>query len=499
MPMRIDRREFMKQGVIAAAGFGVSPTRIFEHGQQPSRAALKTVAEIDKAAIRKLASHIRGQMIAPADPGYTSACQDWMGNLPQKPGLVVRSAGTYDIVTAANFARDHELPLAVRSGGHGLRSTDGGILLDLSGMKKIEVMGPERVANVQAGVKLAELDKATGAHGLATVLGECPSVGISGFALGGGLGRLMGQHGSLCDNLLSAEIITADGKVLQASATQNPDLFWGIRGGAGNFGIATSFRLQLHPVGEVLAGELRYPISRARPLLRFFQEYMSAAPDSLDALIEIGSGVLQYAPDAQEPTVVINICCGGDLRAAEETVRPLRKFGPSMADTIRPMSYLAAQGLGGDLSAWLRHATPDYAGYFKTGFVTQLADDAINAVIAHCEKPPSSSWSVAFDHYLHGAICRIPTNEKAFSLRQPGYSFRLLSFQEVGQPDTSSAWVKSLHGALKPFSGGRIYLNYITDAAQESIRAAFATNYAHLANLKEEVRPNELLPAEPER
>jgi hypothetical protein len=489
MSMRIDRREFMKQGVIATAAFGASPTRIFERGQQPSRAALKTVAEIDKTAIRKLASHIRGQMIAPADPGYTLACQDWMGNLPQKPGLVVRSAGSDDIVAAVNFARDHELPLAVRSGGHGLRSTDGGILLDLSGMKKIEVMGPERVANVQAGVKLADLDKATCAHGLATVLGECPSVGISGFTLGGGLGRLMGQHGSLCDNLLSAEIITADGKVLQASATQNSDLFWGIRGGGGNFGIATSFRLQLHPVGEVFAGELRYPISRARAVLGFFQEYMSAAPDSLDALIEIGSGVLQYAPDAQEPTVVINICCGGDRRAAEETVRPLRNFGPAMADTIRPMPYLAAQGLGGDLSTLRRHTSPNYAGYFKTGFVTQLADDAINAVVAHCEKPPSSSWSVAFDHYLHGAICRIPTNEKAFSLRQPGYSFRLLSFEEVGQPDTSSAWVKSLYGALEPFSGGRIYLNYITDSAQESVRAAFATNYAHLANLKKKYDP----------
>jgi Berberine and berberine like len=216
---------------------------------------------------------------------------------------------------------------------------------------------------------------------------------------------------------------------------------------------------------------------------------MSAAPDSLVALIEIGSSVLQYAPDAQEPTFVINICCGGDLRAAEETVRPLRKFGPPMADTIRPMPYLAAQGLGGDLSGLLSHATPHYARYFKTGFVTQLGEAVIDAVVAHCEKPPSSLWSVSFDHYLHGAICRIPMNEMAFSLRQPGYSFRLTSFQEVGQPDASSAWVNSLDGALEPFSGGRIYLNYITGATQESVRAAFATNYAHLANLKKKYDP----------
>ena len=328
------------------------------------------------------------------------------------------------------------------------------------------------------------LDKATCAHGLAAVLGECPSVGVSGYTLGGGLGRLMGQYGSLCDNVLSAEIITADGKVLEVSATQSPDLFWGIRGGGGNFGIATSFRLQLHPVGEVLAGELRYPISRARALLRFFQEYMSAAPDSLDALIEIGSGVLQYAPDMQEPTVVINVCCGGDARHAEETLRPLRKFGPPMLDTIRPMSYLDAQGLH-DSSGVLSHTTTHrYARYFKTGFVTQLGEAVIDAVVAHCEKPPSSLWSVGFDHYLHGAICRIPMNEMAFSLRQPGYSFRLTSLQEVGQPEMSSAWVNSLHGALEPFSGGRIYLNYVYDQAPESVRAAFATNYAQLATLK---------------
>lgn len=479
----------MRQSAITTAVFAASPASIFERGQESSRAGLKTVAEIDKAAIRKLASHVRGQMIAPDDPGYALACQDWMGNVPRKPGLVVRSAGSEDIVAAVNFARDHKLPLAVRSGGHALRSTDGGILIDLSGMKKIELYLPQRVASVQAGVRLGDVDKTTCARGLAAVLGECPSVGISGFTLGGGLGRLMAQHGSLCDNLLSAEVITADGKVLPASAMQNPDLFWGIRGGGGNFGIVTSFRYQLHPVSSVLAGVLRYPIAKARAILGFFREYMGSAPDSLDALIEIGSGVLQYAPDAQEPTVVINACCGGDLRRAGETLWPLRKFGPPMADTIRPMSYLAAQGLGHDLSALLSHATSKYAGYFKTGFVSELSDSLIEAVVAHCESPPSSSWSVAFDHYLHGMICRIPMNETAFSLRQPGYSFRLLSFQEAGQPDTSNTWVKSLYGTLELFSGGRIYLNYITDQGQEGVRAAFATNYARLTNLKKKYDP----------
>jgi FAD binding domain/Berberine and berberine like len=489
MLTRIDRREFMKQSVVATAAFAASPASIYERGRESS--------EIDKAAIRKFASHVRGQVIAPDDPGYASACQELIGNRPQKPGIIVRSAGSNDIADVVNFARDHELPLAIRCGGHGLRLARGGVLIDLSGMKRIEVDVAQRVAKVQAGVKLGEFDKATCAHGLAAVLGECPSVGISGFALGGGLGRLMGQFGSLCDNLLSAEIITSDGRLVRASATENPDLFWAIRGGSGNFGIVTSFCFRLHPVGSVLAGMLQYPIANAPAILRFFREYMSTAPDSLDALIEIGSSVLQYAPDAQEPIVVINVCCGDDLHRAEETLRPLRKFGPPIVDTIRPMPYVEAQALGGNLSGTLRYATAKYSGYFKTGFVTQLSDAAIEAVVAHCEKPPSSAWSVAFDHYLHGKICRIPTDAMAFSLRQPGYSFRLTSFQEGDQPDRSSAWVKTLHEALKPFSAGRIYLNYITDEGTEGVRAAFATNYARLTNLKKRYDPTNFFQLNP--
>lgn len=473
----IDRREFMHKGVAAAAVLAASPL-----------SSLKAVTEIDKAAIRKFASTVRGQVIAPGEPDYESVCLALIGSRPEKPGLIVRSAGSDDTVAVVNFARDHKLPLAIRCGGHGLRLALGGVLFDMSGMNGIEVDVPQRVAKLQAGVKLGELDKATCAHGLATVLGECPAVGVSGFALGGGLGRLMGQFGSLCDNLLSAEIITADGRLVQASATENPDLFWAIRGGGGNFGVATSFRFRLHPVGSVLAGTLRYPIGTVPKILRLFREFMSAAPDSLDALIAIGN-VLQYAPDAQEPIVAINVCCGGDLQRAEETLRPLRKFGPPVADTVRRMPYVEAQALGANRSGVSRYLTAKYSVHHKTGFVTQLSDSAINTVAAHCEEPLSPAWSIAFDHHLHGEICRIPTDAMAFSLRQPGYVFRLLSFQEVDQTDRSSAWVSTLHEALKPFSGGRLYLNYLTDEGTEGVQAAFATNYVRLANLKKKYDP----------
>ncbi|MGB2889177.1 MAG: FAD-binding oxidoreductase [Candidatus Acidiferrales bacterium] len=489
MPNRIDRREFIKQSAIATAVFSASPASLFGAGQARVRAGLKTVAEIEKAAIRKFALRLRGQALLPGDRNYESACRDWTGRIPNVPGLVVRCAGTEDVVAAVNFARDHGVLVAVRGGGHGLRSTDGGMLIDLSPMKKSAVNTAQRVARAEPGVTVGELDKATGPSRLAAVLGECPSVGISGFTLGGGFGRLMGQHGAACDNLLTAEIVTAEGKVLRASEGENADLFWGIRGGGGNFGIATAFEYRIHPVRQVLSGMLAYPMSAARAVLRFFGEYLTAAPDQLDALIEIGSGILQYAPDAQVPTVVVNVCCGGDLRAAEETLRPLRTFGPPTSDTVRQMSYLDAQGLG-SLVPFLNHATPRYSGYFKTGFVTGLGDAAIDAIVAHCEKPPSGSWSVAFDHYLHGAICRVPESDMAFSLRQSGYSFRLTSYEEgVGQPNASTAWGTSLSRALDPFSGGRMYLNYLTDQDEEGLRAAVGSNYSRLAALKKTYDP----------
>jgi FAD binding domain len=385
-----NRREFLRQSAIAVAAFSVSPPPVFGVDRESAQRSLKTVAEIDEAATREFVSRLHGRVLLPGDPDYDSACQSWTGKILKRPGLVVRPTGTADIVAAVKFARDHELLLAVRSGGHRLDSIcEGGMLIRLSGMKEIAVNGAKRVARAQAGVTAADLDKATCALGLATVLGECPSVGISGLTLGGGLGRLMGQHGALCDNLLSVEVVTADAMVLSASVRENADLFWGIRGGGGNFGVVSSFDYQLHPVGQVLSGMLRYPLSKARRVLRFFGDYMLTAPDELDALVEIGSGILQYAPDAQRGTVVINVCCGGELGAAETVLRPLRAFGPPAADTIQWMPYLHAQSLA-DFTPELNHNTPSHSGYLKRGFVTRLTDDVIDPIVAHCEKPPVS-------------------------------------------------------------------------------------------------------------
>jgi len=277
--------------------------------------------------------------------------------------------------------------------------------------------------------------------------------------------------------------------VVRVSADENTDLFWGIRGGGGNFGIATSFEYRLHRVGPVLAGILHYPISQARATLRFFVDYMKEAPDELDGLVEMGS-ILQYAPDIHVPTVVINVCCGGDLLASEKKLRPLRAFGTPILDTIRPMPYFEAQLLGANLSSLREHLTPKYLRSGRSGFVTDLPDGAVDAIVDHVRKPASVSWALAFDHYLHGAICRVPETEMAFSLRQRGYSFRLAAFEEGSGPtEKVVTWVKTLLDALEPFSGGRIYLNYLSDQGEPGVRRAFGGNYPRLAALKKRYDP----------
>lgn len=483
----MNRREFLRQSALTVgAASALSPLAFASLPEE----SLRTVDEMDASLIRRLRPQLHGQALLPGDRGYESACQDWVGRIPKRPGLVVRCAAGEDVATAVKFARDQELLVAVRGGGHTPHSAcEGGMLINVSGLKQIDLDRDRRAVRVEPGLTVGEMDQATCALGLATVLGECPLVGISGMSLGGGLGRLMGQHAALCDNLLSADVITADGRALRASADENPDLFWAIRGGGGNFGIVTSFEYRLHPVGQVLSGMLRYPISEARTVLRFLGEWMPTVPDEIDAVIEFGSGILQYAPDAQEPTMVINVFCAGEPRSAEQVLHPLRTFARPAADTVRPMPYLEAQHLG-DVGPLVSHLSSRYSASGKRGFLTRLNGDAIEAIADHCERPPSTSWSMALDHYLHGAVCRVPPTATAFSLRQNGYSVRLTAFEEgPGPAKAAIEWVQSLHGALEPFSADRIYLNYVSEQTGPVVRAAFGPNYARLLELKKKYDP----------
>jgi hypothetical protein len=493
MSKAISRRQFLRQAAVTAPILSAAPQALLGATDNHRAQRRNTVAELRPSTVQAFVSGLRGQSLHPGDPNYESSCRHWSGRVFKRPGLIVRCAGTQDVVATVKFARDQGLGLAVRGGGHTRNSScEGGVLINLSDMRQLDVHPDRQLALGQAGLRGTDIDTASSRFGLATVIGECPTVGVSGLTLGGGLGRLMGQHGALCDNVLSAELVTADGELRQLSATENPDLFWAIRGGSGNFGVVTSFSYRLHPVNQVLAGMLRYPLSEAPAVLRFLSGYMAKAPDELDALIEIGSNVLQYAPDAQGPTVVINVCCAGGLSRAEKTLHPLRSFRKPALDTIGPMPYLQVQGMG-DVTPLLKHAPPKYAGYHQSGFLAQLNKTVIDKIVGYCEAPPSIAWSIALDHFMHGAVCRVPEGESAFNLRTKGVSFRTTAFQRgQGPPERARAWVRGLNRALKPHSEGKMYINYITDQGEAGVRAAFGANYARLARLKKAYDPDNL-------
>jgi FAD binding domain len=288
-------------------------------------------------ALGDFRASLHGALILPEDDGYHSARRVWNGMIDKYPAMIIRCATRADVALAVEFARLQHLPVAVRSGGHsvcGQSVCDGGMVIDLSQMKGIRVDPLTRTARAEAGLTLGEFVREIQPFGLGTTTGTVAGTGLSGLTLGGGLGWLMGKYGLTIDNLLSADIVTADGRVLTASQTSHADLFWGLRGGGGNFGIVTAFEFQLHPVGAVLAGKVVYPMSRAREVLRFYREYTSSAPDELTAYAS-----LMTTPDG-EPAIAINLCFCGALAAGERLVEPVRKFGSPLVDLIRPKSSL---------------------------------------------------------------------------------------------------------------------------------------------------------------
>jgi hypothetical protein len=493
MLFKTDRRKFIKKSALTlttcAGGIPLLNRQVC-HAQ--------TINDVKPSDIQNFTAQIKGIVSRPGSRDYFSAGKLWTGSMPNQPGLVIQCTDTQDIVASVNFAREQGLELAVRGGGHSDNATcEGGLLVNTSLMRKIQVDPENRRAKIESGVLTGKLDQSTARFGLAAVLGECSSVGISGLTLGGGLGRLMGQHGALCDTVVGAEVVTADGTVRQVNSDNHSDLFWAIRGGSGNFGIVTSFDYRIFPVTQTLAGSLRYPLSEARSVLKFFGEFMKNAPDTLDALIEIGSGILQYTSNTEDPAVVINVSCCGDMEEAKKTLRPLRSFGAPESDSIKPISYLEAQQ-SSNLKDLLTHIQGDFTGYRRSGFVEQISDNVIDIILKHCENPPFPAWSIAFDHYMHGKVCRTPDDECAFNLRVPGFSFRAAAFQAGSVPRQSvTQWVRRITDSLEPYSGDRIYLNYVTDQGEAGVRAAFGNHYQKLVTLKRKYDPTNLFHLNP--
>jgi FAD/FMN-containing dehydrogenase len=396
-----------------------------------------------------------------------------------------------DVQAAVRFAREQGAALAVRGGGHnvaGAAVCDGGVVLDCSPMKGVWVDPVTRTARAQPGLLWGELDRETQAFGLATTGGVITHTGIAGLTLGGGLGWLMRKHGLACDNLLSADVVTADGECLRASEREHPDLFWGLRGGGGNFGVVTSFEYRLHPVGPtVLAGPILYPAEAARAVLGAYRDALDDAPDELTTVV-----ILRTAPPAPflppevhgRPVVVVVACYAGAIEDGERAVAPFRRLGEPLVDLLRPTPYVAHQGM-------FDPTAPHGLGYYwKSEYLAGLSDEAIEVLTEHAWRAPTPmSYTIIF--HLGGAVARTDPEATAFEDRRARHAVVVDAvWSDPGEGDAAAAWARTFWQRLGPFATGRIYVNFLGDEGPERVRAAYgATKYERLRALKGKYDP----------
>jgi FAD/FMN-containing dehydrogenase len=431
----------------------------------------------DAAILRRT---VRGEVVVPGDVVYDQARKVWNGMVDRHPAAVIYCAGSDDVVAAVNFARSRFLLVAVRAGGHnigGASVCDGGLVIDLSRMKQIEVDPVKRTARAQAGLNLGEFDAATQAHGLAITMGVNADTGIAGLTLGGGFGKLGRKHGLSCDNLVSAEIVTADGRLLRASATEHPDLFWAIRGGGGNFGIVTRFEYRLFPVGPMLlAGSVLYSYDRARDAMRFYHTFASTAPDELSV-----DAALATTPSG-ERVFSISACYAGPIDEGERIVRPLRAYGPPIQDQIAPRLYVEIQSAGDATFPRGRRY------YWKAQFLRELSDAAIDTLLAAYATAPAESLLVL--QHVGGAIARIPVNATPYANRDALYDcFPISIWDDPAEDMMRTRWAREVWDAMRPFSTGGVYANNLGEEGTERIEAAYGANYARLLALKKKYDP----------
>ena len=470
----MNRRQFLKRSTTGLAALS-SSSLVTMGGRFRSQENVKQSAALDAAAIRKWASHLHGEVILPGDRVYELQRLVWNRAFDRHPGFIVRCAEVSDVVKAVEFARTHDLLAAVRSGGHSLAGhsvCDGGVVVDLGAMKNIKVDSANRIVHAGAGVRVRELDRATQARGLATPSGGCPEVGIAGLTLGGGETNLIAKYGTACDNLLSADVVTADGRVLTVSSEENPDLFWAVRGGGGNFGVATSFKYRLYPVTKVLAGMLAVPLSRCRDALRGYRDFMRTAPDEL----KTSGGLI---PTGHESIFGILVCYCGDPKKGEKVIGALQSRLGSKESDVKMMSYLEYQSTS--------FVAPPAAGVATGLFLPELADAVIDVIASHLASAPPASMAVWND--FHGAVTRRSVGEMAFPLREPGYDLFLISeWHTPAGKKAASEWVTRFRTALRPFSRGA-YVNNLGDEGESRAREAYGANYERLAELKNKYDP----------
>jgi FAD/FMN-containing dehydrogenase len=430
-------------------------------------------------AVTELIPSFSGLLLQPEDVQFDQARRVHNGLIDKRPGVIARCLGAADVVDALGLARKLGLEVAVRGGGHnvgGRGTIDRGLLIDLSLMKGLHVDPKTRTARAEGGTLWKEFNRATQLHGLATTGGVISTTGVAGLTLGGGLGWLMSRHGMALDNLLSVELVLADGKVVRASSEEHPDLFWALRGGGGNFGVATSLEFRVHPIGPMITGGLvAHPVSQARDVLRLYRDLTAAASDDLMLFFGLLTG-----PDGTTKLAAIVAGHMGPQPQAEAELRPLKQFGKPLMDVIGPMPYTV-------LNSMLDASFPRGArNYWKSHFMDQLTDEAIDAMIEAFTTCPSPMSALMLEHF-HGAAARVPVTHTAYALRKTGYNLVVLSQWKDGADDSRGmSWARECYKALQPFTGANRYLNYLgdDDTADAALAAAYGPNLDRLRKIK---------------
>jgi FAD/FMN-containing dehydrogenase len=436
---------------------------------------------LNGTSIEKFQSNLRGQLLLPGEDGYDQARAVWNGMINKRPALIARCVSAADVIQCVNFARIHDLVVSVRGGGHsfaGRAVCDGGLMIDLSPMKGIRVDPLRRTARAEPGVLLRELDHETQAFGLAVTAGHVSDTGIAGLTLGGGQGWLMGKHGLTIDNLLSVDIVLADGRLLTASETENEDLFWGVRGGGGNFGIVTSFEYQLHPVGPtVLGGMILYPLDQAKEVLQFYREFSMNTPEEMGV-----PAALLTTPDGT-PAVAILVGWMGPLAEGEAHLKPLRQFGSPLADLIGPIPYCQLQML---LDAAVPAGMPRY---LKMGYLPHMDDAFIDVLCDYMARCPSPYSAIIFN-VMKGAVTRVASEATAFPHRHPQWHYDFVAqWIDPADQEVNIEWARALWQETEPYTRGA-GVNFLgADDGDARVRLAFGQNYARLVEVKTKYDP----------
>ena len=449
-----------------------------------------TTTTIGQDEIDAFASDLGGEAIAPGSPGYDEGRTLWNAMIDRRPGLIVECVNAADVKRAVTFAGAKRLLVSVLGAGHniaGNAAADGGFMISFRRMKTVRVDAEQKRAWVDPGVTLGEMDAATQKYGLALPVGINSTTGIAGLTLGGGFGWLSRKHGLTADNLISAEIVTAGGDVLLCSETENPELFWGIRGGGGNFGIVTSFEFQLHPLGpEILSGLIVHPFAAAGDVLRYYREFAAQAPDELSVWVVMRKAPpLPFLPEEVHGTEVVILAAlyAGDMGEGEEALKALREFGNPIADVISPHQFTDFQAAFDPL------LTPGARNYWKSHDFLALSDELLDAALPFVETLPSPECEVFFAQ-MGGATNRIPADATAYRHRDAEFIMNVHGrWQDAADDEGCIAWCRDLFDATAPHATGGVYVNFMTEEETERVEAAYGESYDRLVQLKNKYDP----------